>query len=416
MKRNPLAILKKFFSRKSAEEELPPLDLSSNSSEISDKTNPNYELPPLMPLEEESNFYDQFPKKSFIEKIKGFFTSSFTKSKKEISLNPKKGKRPFSFELRDITWNDFIDSLYNPKHRPLLHHLFILGVFAISCYTVGKGIGTWLDFKFSVFSNNYGKGDFVRPKAIQQQDLILVKNANLFHADDKDIEKEVVERKKLLADKKCETAETVTTLPYKVLGSIVLQDPKKSLVTLIFNNKTLSFRKEEKIGQHAEIGNITEDKIIFKNLINGSCEYLSLKNPGGAENSNLTILPEKQGAVAIKQAKPEGIKAEGNSFKIDKAFRNKMLENISGVLTQARAIQINNPDGSLCFKIVDIAAGSLYSHLNIQDNDIICKIDGQNISNLNQIMNMFGRIKEIDNLQLSINRNGQEQQLDYKFE
>ena len=93
-----------------------------------------------------------------------------------------------------------------------------------------------------------------------------------------------------------------------------------------------------------------------------------------------------------------------------------MLSNISEVLTQARAIQMKNPDGSLKFKITDITPGSIYSKLNIQNNDIITKINGSNIENLNEVMSMFGRIKDISNLSITIDRNGIESDFEYQFD
>ncbi|MBT5093448.1 MAG: PDZ domain-containing protein [Halobacteriovoraceae bacterium] len=93
-----------------------------------------------------------------------------------------------------------------------------------------------------------------------------------------------------------------------------------------------------------------------------------------------------------------------------------MLGNINEILTQARAIQIKNPDGSLSFKMVEVVPGSLYSKLNIQDGDIITGINGKKIKNLNEIMALFGKIRSIDHFELSVKRNGIESSMDYDFE
>ena len=61
----------------------------------------------------------------------------------------------------------------------------------------------------------------------------------------------------------------------------------------------------------------------------------------------------------IQDTKKNGISNTGNQFKIKKEVRARMLENISEVLTQARAVQIKNPDGSLAFRMQEVVAGSI---------------------------------------------------------
>ena len=93
-----------------------------------------------------------------------------------------------------------------------------------------------------------------------------------------------------------------------------------------------------------------------------------------------------------------------------------MLKNIQNVLTQARAVQIKNPDGSLSFKMTDVVPGSIYSQLDISDGDIISEINGKKIENINEILTLFGKIKDIDNLSLTILKDGQKQEKDYEFQ
>jgi type II secretory pathway component PulC len=93
-----------------------------------------------------------------------------------------------------------------------------------------------------------------------------------------------------------------------------------------------------------------------------------------------------------------------------------MLENISEVLTQARAVQIKNPDGSLCFKMQEVVPGSIFTQLNIQEGDKVCGINGKKIQNVAELMNMFGQIDKIDHFELDVNKNGIDQNLEYDFE
>ena len=114
--------------------------------------------------------------------------------------------------------------------------------------------------------------------------------------------------------------------------------------------------------------------------------------------------------------KEERIRNEGNSFKIKETLREEMLGNISSVITQAKAIPINNGDGTLSFKITEIVPGSIYSQLNIQENDIITGINGKKVNSINEVTSLLGKIRDITNLSITVERDGEETTQDYSFE
>jgi type II secretory pathway component PulC len=70
----------------------------------------------------------------------------------------------------------------------------------------------------------------------------------------------------------------------------------------------------------------------------------------------------------------------------------------------------------MCFKMTEVVAGSVYTQLNIQENDIVCSINGRKIDNLNELMGLLGRIKDIDSMQIGLKRNGMQENLEYSFE
>jgi type II secretory pathway component PulC len=64
----------------------------------------------------------------------------------------------------------------------------------------------------------------------------------------------------------------------------------------------------------------------------------------------------------------------------------------------------------------EIVPGSIYSQLNIQEGDMITGINGKKITNMAELMNLFGQIDKIDHFELSLSRDGVEQNLEYDFE
>ena len=177
------------------------------------------------------------------------------------------------------------------------------------------------------------------------------------------------------------------------------------------------FRQNDPLGNDAIVGMIEEDKVHLRNIKTGNCEYLAA--PKSKKRKKLTDLKIHPAKDAKKfQTNNSEITNEGNSFKIKKSFKNDLLQNgIGDLMTQAKGIPIQNSDGTYSFKIVDIVPGSVYSSLNIQDNDIIKGINGKPVTSLNEShLIVFGRIKDLSNLSLTIERNGSEVEQDYSFE
>ena len=66
--------------------------------------------------------------------------------------------------------------------------------------------------------------------------------------------------------------------------------------------------------------------------------------------------------------------------------------------------------------MVDIMPGSAYSTFDIQNNDIICNINGKKIDDLNSLFALFGKMRDIRHFEMVIKRDGQEIPMEYNFE
>ena len=110
-----------------------------------------------------------------------------------------------------------------------------------------------------------------------------------------------------------------------------------------------------------------------------------------------------------------GIENEGNKYIISKALIDEKLKDISSILTQARAIKIQNPDGTMAFKLTEMDPQGIFSYLGLQDQDTITSINGKPIYDMNEVMGLFAKIKNLDKLQLGIKREGSDSLLDYNI-
>ncbi len=410
-----MAKIKNKFAKKS-ETENQTWDEEANEDEVEEEL-------AHREVEEESNFeepeQEEIPEFTEMKVPKeGFFKKLFKKKPQASTESVQKIKD----YLTDLKPDSFINTFFSNEKRGIINHYFIVFACLFGTYYTGMVVATKLSSLLTSSSKTRSVMPFKKPfKAV---DYSAIETYNIFNAIEK-LDGEKTKKPTGPAVKKpkfCYQADKKSSLPLKLVNTIVLQDNKKSVASIIVRNnrEPESFRENDVINGFARIGRINRLTVIFKNLNNEDCEFIENIDKSiedSFKKKNLTILDPKKGKKLIDNLNiDKGITNEGNSFKIKNSIREEMLGDISNVLTQARAIQIKNPDGSLSFKMTEIVPGSIYSKLNIKDGDILTKIDGKEIRNLNEVMNLFGRIKDIENLSITVKRDGEEETQDYKFE
>ncbi len=380
--------------------------VNDNLDEI-ERTDSNINFDPIDPPgkpEAASRFKFRFPK--------------FSRADAESNIRSRFSNASPMKSIDKFSWNDFILKLFSPYSRGKIHGLFVILLVVTFTYLIGKSIALFMGRSAPMVSNV--KTNIVVPieKAdTSMQDINRISSTNLFNIKESD-KAGVVKEQKDIASIICLDAEKPTSEQLKLLDTIVLQDSVKSVASVQVrgSSELVNVREGEQLNNAVEVSKITRMKLILKNLTTGDCEYIASEEEDAPMSMpNIKIVSPKKGQALFKSTIPE-IKNTGNNFKIKRAFRDKMISNMSEVLTQAKAIQITNPDGSLSFKMTEVVPGSVYANLDIQNDDIITSINGKKIENLNELMGLLGRIKEIDQFQIGLRRNGMEKNLEYGFE
>ncbi len=316
-----------------------------------------------------------------------------------------------------FSWNNFILKLFSPYTRGKIHGVFVILLVVTFTYLVGKTAALFIGRGTPMVSTVKGNISVPIEKAdTTVQDINRISSTNLFNAKESDrVEEKKVQKD--IASIVCVDAERPTSEQLKLLDTIVLQDSVKSVASVQVRGSSdlVNVREGEQLNNAVEVTKINRMKIILKNLTTGDCEYIASEEEEAPMMPQMKIVSPKVGQKLFRSTNPS-IKNNGNSFKIKRSFRDNMITNMSEVLTQAKAVQMTNPDGSLCFKMTEVVPGSIYSQLNIQNDDIICNINGKKIENLNELMTLLGRIKEIDQFQIGLKRNGMNENLEYGFE
>ncbi len=352
------------------------------------------------------------------EDVSGKIARTFVGKLKNISETAKaKGRlKKLSGTGINFNWDEFINSVFSPAIRPHVHKIFLVTLTASTAYVGGKTIVSFLPAEKIVQSKAPSKS-FANNSADVRSEVAKIQLNNIFNARSDEAVQSIKtqETEELI----CSKATKKSSLPIKLLYTTVMQDSVKSLASVQVRSKRAidNIHEGEAIGSLAKLDKIERQRLIVKNKKSGECEYIeNLTDKKSSRISRSTrVLSPAEGKKLISSTRPKEITQVGNKFVIKKSYRDEMLKDISKILTQARAVQMKNPDGSLSFKMTEIVPGSLYSHLGLQNGDVIKGINGEPIKDLNKLMMLFGNIKNIDNAQFTVIRDGEEQSLEASF-
>lgn len=320
-----------------------------------------------------------------------------------------------------INWANIPDIYFSPKFRATFHKIFQKSIIILIIFAFTKILGLMIaggpDYK-KLTKTNYLSFD--ESKKLQARDIEEIKNSNLFKTTQVASGPSTKE-KVIISDKICTKANIKSQSPVKLINTIVLQDSVKSIASVQVRSGSdglQSIREGEVLPGNIKVDKIEGFKLIVKNLSTGECE--SIENTGfqekyGKQHKVEVLSPKASKEYKKTLKKLSGIETDGNNFKIDKKFLQEKLKDLSSLLTQARQITMRNPDGTLSFKIVEIEPGSVFDYLGITNGDIISEINGEPIREINDVMNLFGKIGNIPSLNLTLQRDGEKTTQSYNI-
>ena len=304
-------------------------------------------------------------------------------------------------------------SFYALPLRPRIHRNFIWVLCILSCYSLGKIAALSLDggdaqeVKVPPF-----QGDFSPPRTAQQTQAILRRDLFLTK----------VETPKLPGVKRedgpCLKAERPSSASVVLLNTITLQNPSKSLAIARVKgqSKTLTLRQGEIVPSAGRLDLIEYDKILYRNEGTGVCEFIAMDKRRERSTLQPVVLSPEEGKKLQEKNKGEfEVSNEGNRFKIKRSYITAGLGDLSSLLGEVEAVQIKNPDGTLSYKITGIAPESVFAKLGIQDEDQIKLIDDRPIRNQTQLFTLLNSFGTINELSITVLRDGTEQKLEYTF-
>jgi len=200
-------------------------------------------------------------------------------------------------------------------------------------------------------------------------------------------------------------------LPLTLLGTIVHSNPEKSIanVELKSKNLTMAVRVGHSIVKLAKLEAVERGRAYIRNLSTGRLEYIELKDVGQLRFSSASKTVGAETTGEVKQVAP-------NKFEVSRAEVNKYTSDLSNVLQQAAMIPVRGSSGEIQgFRFVNIQPDSIYTQLGFQVGDVIKSVNGEFVDSPAKALELYNALKGSNSIKLTIERNGQEQDIEYNI-
>jgi general secretion pathway protein C len=192
-----------------------------------------------------------------------------------------------------------------------------------------------------------------------------------------------------------------TQLPLLLLATVIHEDPAQSVAIIRTKEESLIRREGEAIESIADIVGIQRGRVYFYTARERRLEFLQLPvdeeiplGEFGVENMRLASGPRE--------------------FEIEKKVIEEHTKNLPQLLQQARAVPQKGPGGSIeGFRIDMLQEGSLFEKLGIRVGDVIEGVNGQKVDSPEKAIQLYNKLRNEPNIQLSINRGGRSENLSY---
>ncbi len=150
---------------------------------------------------------------------------------------------------------------------------------------------------------------------------------------------------------------------------------------------------------------------------NGKNYKVLLDKQSKASGSIGTITPASPPRTSqVVQQQPVGeVTNEGSVRIIDRSLVDHYAENMDDIYKNIGISEIKDGNDLKGFKINFVRRDSPFAKLGIRRNDVIKSINGQEITSYNEAFKVYKNIKNVDEMNLVIQRGNEEMELDYEI-
>ncbi|HYA87475.1 MAG TPA: type II secretion system protein GspC [Nitrospirota bacterium] len=111
-----------------------------------------------------------------------------------------------------------------------------------------------------------------------------------------------------------------------------------------------------------------------------------------------------------------GVKKLANGkFAVDQQEVLASTENMSQILTQARALPYQEQGKTVGFRISEIVPGSIYEKIGLQNGDVIQRVNSQDVDDPSKFFQLYQGLKNERSISIDLLRGGQPQTMTYEI-
>jgi general secretion pathway protein C len=128
------------------------------------------------------------------------------------------------------------------------------------------------------------------------------------------------------------------------------------------------------------------------------------------------VAPAKGGAPGLDPALAKGIqKVSATEFNIDRGVVDKILENQSELMRQARIVPEQENGKVVGIRLFGVRPDTLLGTLGMENGDRLQTINGFDMASPEKALEAYARLRTADKLVVQVNRRGQNMNLDYNI-
>lgn len=209
-----------------------------------------------------------------------------------------------------------------------------------------------------------------------------------------------------------------------LVGTMVFSDPGDSFAKVAKgsgNSDAESYYIGDDLLGEAQVTKIERNRVFFKR--NGRIEYLEIEAPTGrvmpsyssSRGSVPYRKPQRKTPARPSFSDDDVRKVGDNKFILNRKMVDKLLSNYNSVLTQARAVPNFQNGKANGFKIFSIKRNSIYSAIGIKNGDVLTRVNGSEINNLEKVLSLFNQLRNESNITIDLVRGGAKKSFEYEI-
>ncbi len=198
-----------------------------------------------------------------------------------------------------------------------------------------------------------------------------------------------------------------TSLKLALVGTIAGSDKDAAAVIEETDKRRQELYRLGDSVKDATLKAILEGKVVLS--VDGKDEILTMVEPSSRRSSSSSTV---RGSITSSRAVTPQRRSTGVTRTIRRSDIQKSLEDVSGLLGQARIVSAPSGDG---FALSNIKSGSLFAKMGLRNGDTVQGVDDRPITGTEDVVSFYEELGSASNITLNVIRSGREMSLPFRI-